>query len=133
MDQITRGKPEPLPATLQDLMSRRNRIAPPNLNNKVELLYLDLYPDPKFQRYLDAVYASDAQEGSLYADDLLAAQMIRQYAIDGDRDLYVAGKNLATIARALNVVQARYGISRKARAQKVGDTSVDDDDTTEAA
>ena len=133
MDQITRGKPEPLPATLQDLMSRRNRIAPPNLNNKVERLYLDLYPDPKFQRYLDAVYASDAQEGSLYADDLLAAQMIRQYAIDGDKDLYVAGKNLATIARALNVVQARYGISRKARAQKVGDTSVDDDDTTEAA
>ena len=85
MDQITRGKPEPLPATLQDLMSRRNRIAPPNLNNKVELLYLDLYPDPKFQRYLDAVYASDAQEGSLYADDLLAAQ------ISGNTPLTVTG------------------------------------------
>ena len=43
----------------------------------MERIYLELYPDPKFQRYLDAVRASDAEEGSLYADDLLAAQMIR--------------------------------------------------------
>ena len=133
MDQITRAKPEPLPATLQDLVNRRQRIAPPNLNDKVERIYLELYPDPKFQRYLDAVYASDAQEGSLYADDLLAAQMIRAWAKEDDKDLYVAGKNLATITRALNVVQARYGISRKARAAKVGDTSVDDTETSDAA
>ena len=133
MDQITRAKPEPLPATLQDLVNRRQRVAPPNLNDKVERIYLELYPDPKFQRYLDAVYASDAQEGSLYADDLLAAQMIRVWAKEDDKDLYVANKNLATIARALNVVQARYGISRKARATKVGDTSVDDTETSDAA
>jgi len=132
MDQITRARPEPLPATIQDLLTRRQRVAPPNLNDKVERIYLELYPDPKFQRYLDAVYASDAQEGSLYADDLLAAQMIRAWATEGDKDLYVAGKNLATIARALNVVQARYGISRKARAGKVGDTSVETE-TNEAA
>ena len=33
---------------------------------------------------------------------------------------YVAGKKLATIVRALYVVQARYDLTRKARAAKVG-------------
>ena len=131
MDENSRWTPTTLPPTLQDLVNLRQKVRPPNLNDKVERIYLELYPDPKFQRYLDAVCASDAEEGSLYADDLLAAQMIRTWATEDHKDLYVAGKNLATIARALNIVQTRYGISRKARAAKVGDTSVDD--TSEAA
>ena len=117
---VAKLKPDPLPATVADLLTYRQKIAPPNLNDKVETLYLALYPDPTFQRFLDAVYSEDTQEGSLYADDLLAAKMLRDYA-DGDgNDPYVASKKLATIVRALNVVQGRYNLTRKARAIKIG-------------
>ena len=117
---ITKSRPEPLPATVTDLLAHRNKIAPRNLNDNVERLYLNLYADEDFQRYLDAVYSEDAQEGSLYADDLLAAKMIREHAAGAGADPYVAGKKLATIVRALYVVQARYDLTRKARAAKVG-------------
>ena len=120
MSQTTTIKPRPeaLPATVSDLLSRRQ--APPNLNDKVEHLFLALYGNQQFQRYLDAVYSEDAQEGSLYADDLLAAKMLREYAGGDGNDQYVASKKLATIVRALNVVQTRYEQTRKMRAAKVG-------------
>jgi len=125
-DSITKGRPTPLPATVADLMAHRNKVAPPNLNDNVERLYLELYPNIDFQRLLDAVYSEDAKEGSLYADDLLAAKMLREHAEGSGNDLYVAGKKLATIVRALHTVLARYDLTRKARAQKVGSVSVPD-------
>jgi hypothetical protein len=114
----------PLPATVEDLLAHRSKIAPPNLNDKVETLYLALYPDPVFQRLLDAVHSEDAQEGSLYADDIMAAEMLRDYAVGEGKDPYVAGKKLATIARALNIVQARYNLTRKMRAKSVGGSEI---------
>ena len=123
---VDKARPEPLPATIEDLMAHRQKVAPPNLNDKVERLYLELYPNPAFQRFLDAVYSEDAQEGSLYADDIMAAEMIRDYAAGDGKDPYVASKKLATIARALNIVQARYDLTRKARAKSVGGSHVRD-------
>ena len=63
---ITKSRPEPLPATVTDLLAHRNKIAPRNLNDNVERLYLNLYADEDFQRYLDAVYSEDAQEAARF-------------------------------------------------------------------
>ena len=65
---------------------------------------------------LDAVHNSDAQEGSLIADDFEAARMIRDKANDIG-NAYVASKNLTTLKNSLSVVLRRYGISRKERRQ----------------
>jgi mannose/fructose-specific phosphotransferase system component IIA len=123
MNEILKPRPEPLPATFADLMTHRKKAALPNLNNQVERLYGALFEDIEFRKYLDAVHNEDAREGWLVADDLMAAKMIREYAEGAGNDPYVAGKNLATIVKALRVVLDRFDQSRKTRAARARDKS----------
>jgi hypothetical protein len=122
---VTRSKPPALPATTADMLGQRKFEMRRTLNDHVETIHLKLYENTDYQRLLDAVYDEDAVEGSLAADNLLAAQMIRTAAVADNADPYVAEKKLATISKALAVVLRRYGMSRKERARMIDGESVD--------
>lgn len=83
------------------------------LNNK------DMVKRERFISYLEAVWDEQAIEGSLAADNLEAAAMIRQEAADnGPADL--AKEKKATIVKAMNVILRRFdGLSRVERRNMV--------------
>jgi hypothetical protein len=107
-------RPVPLPATRDDLVSQYRLKRKRNINDFVEDILLRLWPDQSFMKYLDAIYDSQAVEGSLEADDFEAARIIRQYAKDNNSPM-VADENLTTIVRAMKVAQRRYNIGRPQR------------------
>ena len=121
MNDITRTLA--LPVTTQDLLSQRKMMRERTLNDHVEDVHIALWDNPDYHRALEAVYDEDAIEGSLSADNFLAAMMIRDYARD-KKNPHLKDKKLATIVKALNVVLKRYGISRKERAVTIGDTVI---------
>ena len=71
-------------------------------------------PDEEYRRFLEAVYNEDAAEGSLTADDLCAAQLIKDYALRNGI-YWVSTMDLQSLVKALRVVLRRYGMSRKER------------------
>ena len=122
---LVRPRPPSLPATRQEMIAQRKGEMRRTLNDHVEDAHLVLYDNEQYQRLLDAVYDEDAVEGSLAADNLEAARMIRDFArIDG-RDPYVADKKLATLSKALGVVLRRYGMSRKERSRMIDGETVE--------
>src|SRR6185312_5657337 len=116
---VAKARPPALPATTSDLLGQRKFEMKRTLNDHVETIHLKLYENEDYQRLLDAV------EGSLAADNLLAAKMIRDFAIADGFDPYVADKKLATIAKALGVVLRRYGVSRKERSRMIDGETVE--------
>ena len=81
---------------------------------------------------VDAVYDSEAVEGSMEADDFMATQMIRDAAKKSGND-ELAGKNLDTIKHAMRVVLRRYGQGRKERREMMGGEVVPEAPTPPAA
>ena len=113
--------PLPLPENRNKLMMLRKIKERQNLNDMVEEVHLDLYDNDDYQVLLYATYDEQAVEGSLAADNVLAARMIREHAIDHMPHLSKLGQEkLATIAKALSVVLRRYGQSRQERRITVG-------------
>jgi hypothetical protein len=110
--------PRPLPTTTSDLMAQRKGNAKRTLNDMVEELHLGLFEDEKYRGYLWATYDEQAKEGSLSADNVMAAMMLRERAKKMDSP--VALEKLATISKALGVVLKRYGETRKERRNTVG-------------
>jgi hypothetical protein len=106
----------PLPRT-RDEFERMRMVEPRlTLNDHVNAIHSELWErDETYMEYLDAVYDSEAVEGSLAADNIKAAEVIREYARKNGVKA-VANKKLATIVKALNVVLRRYHASRKERA-----------------
>jgi hypothetical protein len=116
--EVTNIKKVPLPATVEDMLARKSPTLQ-NLNDHVDSIHVALFAaNERYQKLLDAVHDEEAEEGSLSADNLLAAMMIREYAQKNDNP-YVARKKLATIVKSLNVVLRRYHMSRKERAQSI--------------
>ena len=109
--------PLPLPVDTKALVrsSKQKR----TLNDQVEDIYLSLYDDKMFQDYLYATYDEQAIEGSLSADNVMAAGMIRDRARKNNSH-EVAALKLATISKCLGVVLRRYDIDRKSRQLMVG-------------
>jgi hypothetical protein len=95
------------------------------LNDAVEEIHLTLFNDEKYHAYHDAVYDEQAVEGSLSADNLMAAQLIRNYAMSKGRT-EVAKEKLATISKALGVVLNRYNLGRRSRRNMLGGEIVPD-------
>lgn len=118
---IARPSAPALPSTVEDLEKHR-RVSPVRtLNDHVEDIHLILWPDPKYRAFLEAVYDEQAVEGSLVADNLEAAQMIRLKAVELGNH-YFDGLKKATISKALNVVMRRFdglGGSRQERRNMV--------------
>jgi len=119
MSERSLVSPVPLPSTRGDLaVLRKLKAKLKPLNDQVEEVVEQLIEDAKFNRYLQAVYDEQAVEGSLAADNIGAAIMIREKALElGYSSL--ADEKWATISKALGVVLRRYGLSRKERKNTV--------------
>jgi hypothetical protein len=119
----------PLPANIADWT--RFLKAERTLNDMVEDIHRVLVnEEEQYRAYLRAVYDAHAVEGSLAADNVLAAMMIRERAkANGVHD--VANEKLAIINLALGVVLRRYHASRKQRRNMVQGEEVPPDNNNE--
>lgn len=123
---------KPLPATVDEMMANRVVKFERTLNDHIDEIHQSLFRhDAKYTAFLDAVYDNDAVEGSLSADNVKAAECIREYASLNNRVPVVAKKKLATIVMSLNVVLRRYGMSRKERSRMVHGEIVPNDTNNE--
>lgn len=120
VSSLTKPLPPPLPRTTRELVAQRRLKSHRTINDEVEPIYLALYEDEVFHSFLFAVYDEQAIEGSLAADNIEAARMIRDYARKQDKNGILSKSKLATIVKAMGVVQRRYGESRKDRRNMVG-------------
>ena len=112
----------PLPASIDDWT--RHIKAERTLNDLVEDIHRKLVnEDEQYRAYLRAVYDVHAVEGSLAADNTLAAMIIRKKAEELGID-DVAKEKLAVINLALGVVLRRYKMSRTQRRNTLGGEEV---------
>ena len=124
MSDKSRMLAEPLPIRLEEW--QRKLKVDRTLNDLVEDIHRMLVEKPEYVAYLNAIYDEQAIEGSLSADNVMAAMAIRNRAreIEGNE---VAKEKLATISKALGVVLRRYGASRKERRYSVGGETMQPD------
>jgi hypothetical protein len=115
----------PLPERIEDW--ERQIKAERTLNDLVEDIHRVLTNESAAYRgYLRAVYDAHAVEGSLAADNILAAMLIRDKAKEiGSTE--VAEEKLAIINLSLGVVLRRYKASRKQRRNMVHGEEVPND------
>ena len=114
-----KAAPPDLPVTVNELLKHRLLTPARSLNDTVEEVVVALYEHDDFRAFINAVYDEQAVEGSLAADNIMAAEMIRAKATKlGYVEL--SKEKLATIAKALGVILRRYGYSRKDRRNTVG-------------
>lgn len=119
---IQRREAPPLPEKIEQW--ERHTKVERTLNDMVEDLHRVLVnEDEKYRAYLRAVYDAHAVEGSLSADNVLAAMIIREKA-KANGVTEVAEEKLAIINMALGVVLRRYHASRKQRRQMLGGEEV---------
>jgi hypothetical protein len=102
-------------------------VGPENLNDHVLALHRQLEGNAEYQSYLAADWDAQAVEGSVVADSLMAAQMVRAFA-RGTGDHVVARMKLATVAAVLDVVLRRLGIAPSQRRYTVGGEPAEGDD-----
>jgi hypothetical protein len=122
---------EPLAATVADLIKRRKGRFERTLNDIVEELYLKLWENEQFKRYLTAVTDGESVEGSLGCDDHEAARMLREQA--RKEHLSISDTPLASYKLALKVVMRRYEMSRKMRRVSLhGEPVPGEDDNSES-
>jgi hypothetical protein len=110
-------RPERLPEKTEEFAALRALKTHRTLNDQVEEIAIVLWTDERFRRLLDAVWDEDAVEGSLAADNIVAAQMIRERGKKIESE--IGHKKLATIAKALGIVLRRYESSRRERRNRV--------------
>jgi hypothetical protein len=104
----------PLPESIDDW--ERHIKAERTINDLVEDIHRVLVnEDPKYREYLRAVHDAHAVEGSLAADNIFAAILIREKARNMEGYNEVANEKAAIINLALGVVLRRYHASRKQR------------------
>src|SRR5215467_3692621 len=68
-----------LPVDVAGLMAQRRSPIATTLNDHVETIHLALWPRDEYRASLDAVHDSEAVEGSISADNFVAALLIREY------------------------------------------------------
>lgn len=130
-NSVSRRKPLPSPIPARISMWERMIKQERTLNDLIEDVHRVLVDEnEKYRGYLYATYDEQAVEGSLSADNIKAAELIREKAVEvGNRE--VAQQKLATIVKALGVVLRRYNQSRKQRRRTVGGEAVPDIDNGE--
>jgi len=101
------------------------------INDHIQIAHRELREDDEYLRLVDAIYDSEAIEGSLTDDDVMAALKIRkwaeEYADSSPSAKEILKANTATIRRAHLIVLNRYGMGRKQRRKMVGGQPVDGD------
>jgi len=95
----------------------------PNFTDMVDRVHVELATSQncRYLAFLDACSDPFAVEGSLVADDLMAAIMIRDRAQKCYPDHPLATAHLAGIVKSLHIVLRRYGMSRKDRQRAAQD------------
>lgn len=107
-----------LPTTPDKFLELRKLKSKRTLNDQVEDVVVSLVSNERFNALIAAVYDEQAVEGSLSADNIMAAILIRDKA--GKMGYDELGKEkLATISKCLGVVLRRYGLSRRERRDTV--------------
>jgi len=119
-----RAAPPPLPSTVAEHLAHRSMKTERTLNDIVEDVHLSLLENADYRAFLNAVWDEHAVEGSLAADNIMAAEMIRAKASKLGNNV-LAKEKLATIAKCLGIVMRRYGYSRNQRRNMVGGVVVD--------
>ena len=111
------ARPQPLPAKI-DTWVRKIK-STKMLNDYVEDAHRALWDDnPEYRTLLEAVWDSDAVEGSLAIDNTMAARLIREKAATMDGNP-VGTKKLDTIVKSMGVILRRYEFSRNERRHTV--------------
>jgi hypothetical protein len=110
-----------VPANLDDW--QRKIKEKQNLNDLVEtciraIMKTDLAE--LLSAFLSPLYDEETIEGSLAADNLEAANLVREYAKANKPFADLAGKKKATIGKAIRVVMRRYHLGARERRQTVG-------------
>jgi len=114
MAQELRKRAPALPATVKELREYRHLKVKRTINDLVEDFVVRLWEDKTFSKLVEAVYDSEAVEGSLDIDDVMAAQYIRATASKtGNKE--VGEAKLDTIRLAMRTVLRRYRQSRAER------------------
>lgn len=103
-----------LPATREQLLAQRKIKRSSSLTDLVDVIFVEMWPEHRFRACNEAVWNEHTVEGSLVDDEVLAAQMIRDYAKKKSMDS-VAEAKTADIRRALKVAKRRNGVDRKTR------------------
>jgi len=104
-----------LPANVTELEAQRITAATVSLLDQVEQVMLKLYEEPEFKKYREALEDDNTVEGSVFADDICAAQMIRKRAeVMGLHQVMDA--DLTLLSQKLRAAERRFNIARKQRA-----------------
>jgi hypothetical protein len=114
---LVRREAPPLPEKIQDWQRflKQER----TLNDMLEDVHRALVDEnDQYRSYLRAVWDSHAVEGSLAADNLMAASLLREKAKDMGNELQ--NEKLAIIVKVLGIVLRRYHASRKERRNMIG-------------
>jgi hypothetical protein len=106
-----------LPTNIVDLEAQRIVKKKMTLTDEVEQVYLKLYNDDEFRKYREGLDRDETVEGSIYADDTVAAQMIRKEGIELGlpmlSDTHTA--HLTAIGNSLRVAERRVNAARSQR------------------
>jgi hypothetical protein len=106
-----------LPASSADLP--RKSLAPKSLIDQVDELFGKIWDESaEFRSLQEALFDSDAVEGSLKADDYKGALFMRDWVAEGHP---VKEQKMESLARALRYARKRWGISRTTRLQQLGE------------
>lgn len=108
----------PLPASRQELLAGYKLKRRRTINDRVEEVIVKLWDvNEQFMKLVTAIYDSEAVEGSLEDDDMMAAIVIRDYA-KKEGHVEVADQKVHTIKLAMRVGLRRFGVSRPEREEK---------------
>ena len=113
----------PLPVSQEALIALRKSMRLRTLNDYVDDVHVFLWNDPDYRLSLQGVSDGECVEGSMSADNFLAAGIIRRHAIETG-NINLSKQKLAPIVRALGIVLRRYGITRKERAITIDDVAL---------
>lgn len=105
-----------LPANVADLQAQRVVKRTVTLLDEVEQALLAIYDDENFRKYRDALEPEETVEGSIFADDICAAQEICKKAAEMGLS-QIEGADLTTISMKLRGAERRFNASRKQRAK----------------
>lgn len=133
-DESRTLKPRPaeLPAVIDDW--QRYLKTQRTINDLVEEVHRELVKDDQYRSYLYACWDEQAIEGSLGADNIMAAKMIRDKAGNEKGDDHpLTQEKLATISKSLGIVLRRYHASRKERRDMIDGKIVPNNNETASA
>lgn len=105
-----------LPSNVTALEAQRVVKRTYTLLDETEQALKALFDDPQFRRLRDALEPEETVHGSIFADDIVAAQMITKVASELNLQ-QVEAANLTVLSMKLRAAERRFNASRTQRAK----------------